>query len=259
MNIHTSRARLAARRDYFAFVEYSHKNELAAWIDHMTGRGLAVNTIRQRVCLVRNSLNKQDPVTLPARQNKREGKWLDPQQLQGLLAAIPRNDRGRRDFPLITGFLLTGLRQGKVRHWRWDDFKNARTGPIPAGAQDLFRSVLNPCGESHHATMSLPFSSHEGEFIFIAARPQRQTSMKRQPLSPQEINRRIQRYARLAGLETQGINAECLRRTLKELGESVIINLVQNSLLERKESPVRWKKVDRDNRLHGIGRRGYRR
>ena len=259
MNIHTSRARLAAQRDYFAFVEGSQKKELAAWIDHMTVRGLAVNTIRQRVCLVLNSLNKLDPVTLPARRNKHEGKWLDPVQLQGLLAAIPRNDRGWRDFALITGFLLTGLRQGKVRHWRWADFKKAKTGAIPAGAQYLFRSVLTPCGESHHATMSLPFSAQEEEFIFIAACPHRQISLQRQPLSPQEINRRIQRYARLAGMETQGINAECLRRTLKELGESVIINLVQNSIIERKESPVRWKKVDHDNRLHGIGRRGQRR
>ncbi len=269
MNIHTSRARATAQQDYLTFVEGYHIHDLAAWVSNMQSRGLAANTIRQRVSLVRHWLGREKHVTLPIRRTVHEGKWLNPEQVQAILVVIPNNDSSRRDFALITVLLITGLRIGQVRNLRWSEFHQNRRNATekmksPKVLVDVLQLIRMQQKDSRPSNMLLPFSTFDEGYIF--ASPHRPWSrrvhssncLKSQPLSPQEINRRIKRYARLAGLETQGINAECLRRTHKELGENTIINLVQNSLTQRKASPVRWKKLDRDARLHGIGRRGHR-
>ena len=123
MNTHTTRARAAAQRDYLAFARGSNRDDLAAWVNNMRSRGLAANTIRQRVCLVRHWLDRKENVTLPARCNVRERKWLNPEQVQAMLAIIPNNESGRLAFALITAFLITGLRLGQVRNWSWSDFR----------------------------------------------------------------------------------------------------------------------------------------
>jgi len=272
MNPHTLRALSAAQQGYLAFTKECNSEDLTAWISHMQSRGLAVNTIRQRICLVRQWLGREVQVTLPTRHNVRDGKWLNSEQVQAMLAAIPNNESGRHDFVLITVLLITGLRVGQVRTWRWSDFKykSGFSGSnnkiiLPIVIPDVLQLIYTRGKDSYPNNMHLSLTAYGEDYLFTAThkRAPRQpilpsNNIKRQPLSPQEINRRIKRYARLAGLETQGINAECLRRTHKELGENIIINLVQNSLTQRKAGPVRWKKIDRDARLHGIGRRGRR-
>lgn len=270
MNKHTSRACAAAQRDYRTFTEGSDCKDITAWVNNMQSRGLAVNTIRQRVSLVRHWLGRDVHAALPARHNIREGRWLNQEQLQAMLAVIPNNERGRRDFALITILLITGLRMGQVRNLRWNDFlRNGRITTdkkmsIPTVIFDVLQFTKAQHKDSHPSNMFLPFSTFDEDYIFAAThhrwshRIHPSINPKKQPLSPQEINRRIRRYTRLAGLETQGICAESLRRTNKELGENTIINLVQNSLKHRKASPVHWKQIDRDVRLHGIGRRGHR-
>lgn len=89
----------------------------------MQSRGLAANTIRQRACLVRRRLGIEEDIALPPRHNVREGKWLNPEQVQAILASIPNNEHGRRDFALIAALLITGLRLGQVRLWKWGDFR----------------------------------------------------------------------------------------------------------------------------------------
>ena len=241
----------------------------------MQSRGLAVNTIRQRVSLVRHWLGRDEHMTLPTRRNVREGKWLNPEQVQAILAVIPNNDCGRRDFALITVLLITGLRVGQVRTWRWGDFEykyglstTNNSTIFPKVVLEVLQLISTRGKDSYLNNMPLPFTHYGEDYIFTATHPRPRrycsrhnlssTYIIRQPLSPQEINRRIRRYAHLAGLETQGISAESLRRTNKELGENTIISLVQNSLMQRKAGPVRWKQIDRDARLHGIGRRGHR-
>ena len=272
MNTHTTRARAAAQRDYLAFAKRSNRDDLAAWVNNMRSRGLAANTIRQRVCLVRHWLDRKENVTLPARCNVRERKWLNPEQVQAMLAVIPNNESGRQDFALLTAFLVTGLRLGQVRNWSWSDFRReGRTATagnknFPKAIFDVLQAIRSGCRDAHSNNMPLSLAAGGEDYIFTAThhwlrtdqgrRVPSSTSMKKQPLSPQEINRRIRRYARLAGLEPQGISVECLRRTHNELGENTVITLVQNSLLRRNASPVRWKRIERDGRLHGIGRRG---
>ena len=270
MNIHTSRARAAAERDYHAFTNSSNCKDITAWANNMLSRGLAVNTIRQRVSLVRQWLGGEEHVALPARRNIREGKWLNQEQVQAMLAVIPNNERGRRDFALITVLLVTGVRMGQVRNLRWSDFRqNGRNSTaekmnFPKVIFDVLQLIRAEYKDSHPSNMLLSFYTFDEDYIFAAThhrwgrRIHSCNSPKKKPLSPQEINRRIQRYARLAGLETQGINVECLRRTHKEISGNIIINLVQRSLNNRKTSPIRWKQMDRDSRLHGIGRRRHR-
>jgi integrase len=270
VNINTSRALAIAKRDYRAFIDGSYKKDLATWANNMHSRGLSVNTIRQRICLVRRWLGIEENIVLPTRRNIREGKWLTPKQVQAILAVIPNNDSGWRDFALIAVLLIAGLRIGQVRNLRWCDLHligriaTEKKMNFPKVIFDLLQLIRMQHKDSYPSNMLLLISTFDENYLFAATYQHRSRQIhssnnpKKQPFSPQEINRRICRYARLAGLETQGINAECLRRTHKELGENTIITLVQNSLMQRKAGPVRWKQIDRDARLHGIGRRGHR-
>lgn len=270
MNIHTSRACNAAQRDYLTFVESSRHNDLASWVSNMQSRGLADNTVRQRVYLVRKWLGSNENIALPTRRNVREPKWLNLEQVQAMLAVIPNNERGRRDFAMITAFLLTGRRLGQVSSWRWIDFqqgyRNQTTKNLsfPKAVLDALQAIRSGCTDAHSSTMPLSFTAQDEDYIFASSHCQLQryknqnSILKKQPLSPQEINRRIRRYARLAGLEPQGITTEALRHTQSELDKNTLITLVEKILNHRNASPVRWKHIERDGQLHGIGRRGHR-
>jgi integrase len=268
-NDNTSRARAAAQRDYLQYVGDSTKRDLSGWISNMKYRGLAVNTIRQRVCLIRKWLGSLEDVVLPSRSNIRTDTWLTREQLQVLLAAIPKNKGGRHDFALITVLLVTGLKLQKARALRWKDF-NQESAKIVSSADRIPQVVLNAIEmiesatrDSQSPTVYMSDTQKGDEYIFTAFCPrsprtksqQFSISGKKQPLSIQEINRRIKRYARLAGLDVEGISTETLRRTKKRLGGETVSKLVQEAFASRNTGPVRWKRVDRDQRLHGIGRR----
>lgn len=235
----------------------------------MRQRGLAANTIRQRVYLVRAWLGVDVDVALPARRTIRESKWLDVEQVRALLSVIPKNQDGWRDFALLAALLVTGLRVGQVRNWKVSEIRcsggsaRIRSWNVPKAVCESLQAAFEPYGDSRFNNMSL--SNIFGDAYVFTASKYRQWGKRDgksrpfepndKPLSPQEINRRIGRYARLAGLEPQGVTAECLRRTCKELGQHTVTTLVQDALANRKVRSVRWKRVDRDIRLHGIGRR----
>jgi integrase len=220
----------------------------------MQRRSLAANTIRQRAYLVRKWLGVEDDVVLPARRTTRETKWLDAEQVRAVLSVIPKNRDGRRDFALLLALLVTGLRVGQVRTWKRSEIRclngsaKVRNWNVPKVVCEALNVAFEPYGDTRFNNMPLSYIVEDAH-VFTA-------SKCRQPLSPQEINRRIGRYARLAGLEPEGVTAECLRRTHKELGQHTVIKLVQDVLANRNRRPVRWKRVERDMRLHGIGRRG---
>jgi integrase len=236
----------------------------------MQQRGLAANTIRQRVYLVRAWLGTETDVALPARRTVRESKWLDVEQARAVLSVIPKDRGGWRDFALLTALLVTGLRVSQVRTWRRSDVRcsggkaRIKIWNVPKVVYEALQAVFEPYGDSHFSNMPLSFTASDAH-IFTASKhrlPMRKDTEARshsgidiQPLSPQEINRRIGRYARLAGLEPQGVTAECLRRTCKVLGQHTVTALVQEALDNRNKRPVQWKRVERDIRLHGIGRR----
>jgi len=269
LNAHTARAYATAWRDYQAFVKRSGVRDLSTWVEDMQKRRLAANTIRQRTYLVRKWLGVVEEVALPARRTVHETKWLDAEQVRAFLSVIPKNRNGCLDFALLTALMVTGLRIGQVRTWKVGEIRcssgsaRVRNWNVPKVVCEALQAVFEPCGDSHFNNMSLP-SILGNAYVFTASK-HRQRGNKDvisrsfepddKPLSPQEINRRIGRFARLAGLEPQGVTAECLRRTCKELGQHTVIALVQDALANRNRRPVRWKRVDRDVRLHGIGRR----
>ena len=268
-NDNTSRARAAAQRDYLQYVGDSTKSDLSGWIRNMKCRGLAVNTIRQRVCLIRKWLASPENVLLPSRSNIRTDTWLTREQLQALLTAIPQNKAGWHDFALITVLLVTGLKLQKARALRWKDFHQESAkltisaDRIPQVVFNAIEMIESATWNSHSPTVYTSDTKKGDEYVFTAFCPRspraksRQFSItgKKQPLSIQEINRRIKRYAHLAGLEVEGVSTETLRRTRKRLGGKAVINLVQEAFNGRITGPVSWKHVDRDKRLHGIGRR----
>lgn len=225
----------------------------------MQQRGLAANTVRQRVYLVRAWLGVEADVALPARRTVRETKWLDVEQVRAVFSAIPKDQDGRRDFALLAALLVTGLRVGQVRTWRRSDVRcssgNAiiKHWSVPKVVCEALQAVFEPYRDSHSSNMPLSFTASDAH-LFMASK-RRRPNGDAEPLSQQEINRRIGRYARLAGLEPQGVTAECLRRTCKVLGQHKVMALVQEALISRTKRPVRWKRVERDIRLHGIGRR----
>jgi len=268
-NSHTSRARAAAQRDYLRYVGDSNNQDLSGWIRSMKSRGLSVNTIRQRISLVQNWLGTPGRVTLPPRNKVRTDIWLTREQLHALLAAIPKNKGGRNDFALIATLLVTGFKLQKVRALRWKDF-HEESAKAAISANRIPQLVLDAIGmiepttwDSYSTTVNISDTTLKSEYVFTAfyprspraKSPQFSISGKKQPLSTQEINRRIKRYARLAGLEPEWISSETLRRTRTELGETVIARLVQEAFASRNTGPVHWKRLDRDKRLHGIGRR----
>jgi integrase len=266
---HTDRARAAAQRDYLQYVGDSKKGDLSGWIHNMKARGLAVNTIRQRVSLVRKWLTSPDHVALPSRNNLHSGTWLTRDQLQALLAVIPKSKNGRLDFALVAMILVTGYKLHKIRALRWNDFHESSAKSV-VSASRVPQVVLNaiemiqPTAEDSHPTTVMTSNSTKGsEYIFTAFFPRSPMARsqhfsldgKKQPLSHQEINRRLKRYARLAGLDPEWISSETLRRTQKELGKVTVTTLVEEACTSRKTGPVGWKRLDRDKRLHGIGRR----
>lgn len=233
----------------------------------MQHRGLAANTIRQRAYLVRAWLGVEGDVALPARRTVRKTKWLEAEQVQAVLSVIPKDRDGQCDFALLSALLVTGLRVGNVRTWKRSEIRcsggsvRVKNWNIPKVVCEALQAAFEPYGDSHFNNMNLSYTIGD-TYIFTASKNKRwakgnanNRKISDQPLSPQEINRRIGRYARLAGLEPQGVTAECLRRTCKELGQHTVTTLVQDALANRKVRSVRWKRVDRDIRLHGIGRR----
>lgn len=267
MNAHTARAYAAAQRDYKAYVKHSGVNDLSAWVEDMQKRGLAANTIRQRAYLMRKWLGVDEDMALPARRTVHETKWLDAEQVRAMLSIIPKDRDGRRDFTLLSALLVTGLRVGQVRIWKRSEIRcsdggtRVRNWNIPKVVCEALRAAFEPYGDSRFSNMPLSYTLGDG-YVFTASKKVRRKKgnarnhqLCDQPLSPQEINRRIGRYARLAGLESQGVTAECLRRTCKELGQHTVVSLVQDALANRTVRSVRWKRVDHDVRLHGIGRR----
>ena len=96
------------------------------------------------------------------------------------------------------------------------------------------------------------------EFVFVAKSkrwenlPTTGKNKETSHLSSSEVNRRLKKYAKSAGLDERKINTRVLRNTQKVLSEKDILEIIEKAMRERLPKPILWK---RDPRLHGINRR----
>ena len=97
-----------------------------------------------------------------------------------------------------------------------------------------------------------------GEFVFVAKSkrwenlPNTGKNKGTPHLSSSEINRRLKKYAKSAGLDEKEINTRVLRNTQKHLSKKDISEIIEKAMRERLPKSISWK---RDPRLHGIDRR----
>jgi integrase len=243
---HTRRVYEQAWRDLSKFSGDAHclmsltTADVQAWVDDMTVRGLAASTIRTRLSAVSALFEAHNDPTLgikrPSAEATRETMSLDgATDVTKLLRAIDlESPHGAQDFALIGTLLLTGWGVERVRTLVWADF-------VMRGGQVLLRDgqgniplprnlweLIVRCVRHLHGTISLP----TGAYLFVAidgfgGAPVSVQPSARQPLSPQEINRRVARYARLAGLESSRLSSRGLAVTRKNLGDQAIYAIVE--------------------------------
>lgn len=149
---------------------------------------------------------------------------LTPQEVQRLLAAIPRNTRqGRRDYALFLTYLLTGRRNSEVRLLTWGSFeqdgprvwyrwsgkrKKDQRHELPLFAWNAILSYLRA---TDRLEMIQP-----GDPIFTGF-DQATGSCMLTALTRREVSKLVKRYARVAGLDAEEIHVHTLRHTAASL------------------------------------------
>lgn len=216
--------------------------DIQIWVDDMFARGLSASTIRTRLSAVSALFDMHDD---PTEGIKRPTPGAVPQtanldtagQVTKLLRAIDLdNPHGAQDFALIGTLLLTGWGVERVRTLVWADFV-MRAGqvqlrdsqgniPLPRNLWDM----IVRCVRHLHGSVSLP----EGAYLFVAIEgfggaPTKVQPGARKPLSPQEINRRIVRYVRLAGLGGARLSTRGLAVTRKNLGADAMYAVIEKT------------------------------
>ena len=243
---HTRRAYEQAWRDLIKFLGDERRlmsltnADVQDWVDDMLARGLSASTIRTRLSAVSALFDAHDDPTLgvkrPAPEAIPETANLDSaEQVAKLLRAIDLDDaHGAQDFALISILLLTGWGVERVRTLTWTDFTmrggvvllrdNHENIQLPRSLWDVIVGMVRKL----HGTISLP----TGAYLFVALRgfggtPVSTQPSVRKPLSPQEVNRRIARYARLAGLDSAQLSTRGLAVTRKNLGSAAIYSIIE--------------------------------
>lgn len=164
---------------------------------------------------------------------------LTPQEVKQILSAIPATRTGRQD---RTMFRLYALSYARVRVITWSDIRRANgrfwlrvarrngTETWHEITADIHQDLLDTTNGALHGYLpDVPvFSSFRGT--------------GRKPYSIQEINRKLRRYAKKAGVQSE-IRIQDLR--------GVLIGQVEISETNPAAEEIRRC----DPRLHGIGRR----
>lgn len=214
-------------------------HQVESWVAGMRARGLSAATIRVRLSAVSALFEKgDDPTASIARPTppKRRETPLAARQTENLLAAIDRDTpHGRQDFALLGLILLTGWKVEKVRTLCWADltFKNGKMylkdGPeriqLPMA---LWRTIATLMQDTHGST-----ALHPGTYLFVAIEgfgcrnPKVIHTIENKPLSRQDINRRILRYARLAGIDTR-MTSRRLAVAGKTIGRAEVFVMLEN-------------------------------
>ena len=204
-------------------------DQVAGWVAAMQARGLAASTICLRLSAVSALFDEADDPTRaierPIIQHKNTTSHeLTAEQVTELLRACDlTTSHGQQDFAIISLLFISGLGLERVRALTWGDLTVSKAGDVTIRAtgvkipQKLF-SIITAFSPSRNGWIRNPgaplFVALEG----FAGKPLSSPAAERQPLSPQEINRRINRYARLAGLGCAHLSARSIATTGKALG-----------------------------------------
>lgn len=231
------------------------KLEVVNWVNAMRVRGLAAGTIRQRVSALRSYYafcvamdarrsNPADALRLAGgvSGDRQEREALTEAEAARLLEVIRQRAergsasnraRGRQDLALIQGYLITGLRSQAWRRARWDDFEMDDKGRIwyrweskgssgkaliPEG---LYRNLVgmkeppfDRLRERDHGYLFVALGNSAGNL------PSTSSGSVMTYITGEEVNRRLRRYCRLAGIGKK-ITCHCLRHTTAMLYRSM--------------------------------------
>jgi integrase len=115
-------------------IEKIDADRVAAYLRRKLEQGYASKTIRNQLNFlhgifafaVRRGWASANPVALVDRPKKnrsprRRIRYLQPTELDKLVATVPDDELGRVERPLYLGAAMTGLRQGELLALRWED------------------------------------------------------------------------------------------------------------------------------------------
>ena len=158
--------------------------------------------------------------------------YLDVSQLRALLAAI-RRAGGRkpvlaaRDYALILAYIATGAKNSEVREWRW---LCEELAAAPIHVFDAVREWLSVSGRLD--------GLRPGDYVFVGRRLAAGMAnadaggggeWSEEPLSAQQVNRILRKYARAAGLVADRLHVHCLRHSAYMLYRSTGITIEERS------------------------------
>jgi integrase len=250
---HTRRAYMQAWRDLARHLGDEKRlltltpADVQGWTAAMRARGLAAATICARLAAVAALFDKSDdPTATIVRPQKAvvETPALSAEQVTQLLRAIQlQTPHGAQDFALCGLLLLTGWTVERVRRLRWDDFalRDGRTMlrdgqnylPLPVNLWSAIAHTMQAVQASRGLWQGPVQDTAAHLFValsgFAGARP-KPTSAARTPLSIQEINRRITRYAKLARLGCPRITSKGLAVSGKHLTAAAVAALLERDL-----------------------------
>jgi integrase len=199
--------------------------DVTRWGQALIAEGLRPQTVNTRLCMLSSfykfcssrspELFPQGKASNPARQAHRpvvidyeKASCLSADEVQALLGAVDRGSSlvGKRDYALLLACLETGWRIGKVRELRWGDQQGI-------GYKDALEEYLRAAGRWE--------GMQAGEYVFapfvdpLNRKPtgRRQDWDGSKPLSVDQTQFLLKRYAGWAGLDVAQVNYHCLRHT----------------------------------------------
>ena len=245
-NLRTDSTRSSYRRAWNELKEHSgkdlwdlHKTDVVRWVASMKEKGLAAQTISQRLAAIGSffsyagsvytietaegeeipltSSNPVKSVPRPKRQLWANTFFLNADECKQLLAAIDRSTIvGMRNYAMILSYLIMGRRNSELRKLRWRDLvkqdkriwytwggkgKEGERFEMPGAAYDAIKAYLEAAGRLK--------TIQPDDYIFVSSL--RKDSAK--PISIREANRMLKVYARAAGLDAQRIHIHSLRHS----------------------------------------------
>lgn len=226
------------------------RSDVIGWVEAMKGQRLASTTVQQKLAAVSSfyafvsteytrldSAGRETPLhpSNPAAGKTLRPKvtpygkatWLGDEQVRALLSAIDRSTaRGKRDYALLLGYILTGRRNSEWRLAKWGDFevtsgtvyyrwegkgKTDQKLELPPPVWEAVIDFLQAAGRKPKANDAIfqPMTDNALHLPGVKA----ETWTREKAISLHEANRILKRYCRRAGLDAGRMHVHTLRHT----------------------------------------------